>query len=295
MLALLDNLLIGQPKWVIALLTLVLVAVLGSIDQLTGQELSFSVFYLVPISVAAWYGNRVMGYFASGTSAGTWLLVERISSAPYSQQWIFYWNGTVRFLFFVVVAWLAAELHATLVRHRRLSRTDGLTGLLNRSGLIAHAGRIVAVASRYGQATAFAYIDLDRFKTINDTQGHSRGDDVLKSVGALLEQSSRESDLVARLGGDEFAMLLPNTGLKGARSFFNKLHEQLRRMADEMDCAALGFSIGAIVFEAGPPSLDEALRRADALMYRAKRTEGIVVEAAMSIAATPAGATAADG
>lgn len=278
--------LLRQQKWAVGAVTAILIVLLAVLDQVTGYELSFSIFYLVPTSIAAWYGGRSMGYAASALSAAAWFGVEKISAVPYSQAWILYWNAAVRFLFFIIVAWLIAELHATLRRHQQLAKTDNLTGLLNRAGFIAHAAPVIASASRYGHPTSLAYIDLDGFKAINDSLGHARGDDVLKVVAQRLLTSSRESDVVARLGGDEFAVLLPSTGLDGARSFFSKLQGLLYEESRQHGWQALGFSIGAIVFERGPPPLGDALRLADELMYRAKRSDGILVEAAHPAAGT---------
>jgi diguanylate cyclase (GGDEF)-like protein len=278
-------------KWAVGTLAAMLIVLLGAIDQLTGYQLSFSVFYLAPISIAAWYGSRAMGYAASTMSAATWLVVEKISAVPYSEPWIVYWNTGVRFLFFIIVAWLVAELNVTLRRHQQLARTDQLTGLLNRAGFIDHAGPVVAAASRYGHPTSLAYIDLDGFKSINDNMGHAQGDEVLKLVGQRLLTASRGSDIVARLGGDEFAVLLPNTDLAGARAYFGKLHDLLNEETRQRGWQALGFSIGAIVFDKGPPRLGDALRLADDLMYRAKKSAGILVEAAPPVDAAPLHAT----
>ena len=280
-----------QRQWVIGALAFSLIAVLGVIDLVTGSELSFSVFYLAPTSLAAWYGDRRLGYAASAGSAATWLAVET-SAVTYSHAWILYWNAGVRFLFFVIVAWLIAELKATLERHKRLARTDTLTGLLNRAGFVEHAEPVVAAASRHRHPTALAYIDLDGFKGINDAFGHARGDEVLKAVAWRLTVSCRQSDLVARLGGDEFAVLLPDTDLEGARALFVKLHDLLYEECRRQRWQPLGFSIGAIVFDAGPPPLADALRLADDLMYRAKEAGGMVIESAPGV--YPAGRRVAE-
>ncbi|MEX2125620.1 MAG: diguanylate cyclase [Woeseia sp.] len=263
-------------------LTFALILLLGTIDHLSGYELSVSVFYLIPISIAVWYGNRRMGYIASVGSAATWMIVDHATAEPYSQLWILFWNSSVRLVFFIVVAYLIAELKSQLRRQQQLARTDSLTGLLNRAGFFERADIVVHAASRYGNAIAIAYIDLDGFKKINDTQGHSRGDEALKAVGRLLARSSRESDVVARLGGDEFVVLLPDTNPAGAHGYFDKLHSQLQDEIQQQGWSNLGFSIGAVVCENAPADISEALRLADSLMYRTKRTgrSGVIVETA---------------
>ena len=260
---------------------------LAGLDHLTGDELSFSVFYLMPISIAAWYGSRRMGYIVSALAAGIWLILEKAAAPPIEQDWILFWNSAVRLVFFFVVAYLLSELHSQLQRQKRLARTDDLTGLLNRAGFFERAKVAANAASRYGHAIAIAYIDLDGFKKINDTFGHLQGDTALKTVGDLLDGSSRESDVVARLGGDEFVVLLPNTNLSGANTYFEKLHFELQREMRQKGWNGLGLSIGAIVFEKAPEDIFEALRLADTLMYRAKHSGkcSVIVERATVVPA----------
>ena len=282
MLPSLDNFFTDKPAWMIGCIAFALIAILASIDHLTGYELSFSVFFLIPISLAAWYGHRTLGYVVSVGAAAAWMVVEGISPQPYSEEWILYWNSTMRLVVFVVVAYLIARLRMTLAYQQRLARTDKLTGLLNRAGFVDRAGLVVSAAMRYGNGIAIAYIDLDGFKAINDTMGHSQGDAVLKFIGGILDRSSRKSDIVARIGGDEFAVLLPNTNLPGAQFYFDNLHSLIEDEIRKYGWPQLGVSIGAAVFESGSPDLDEALQFADNLMYRAKRdgVSSVIVEAA---------------
>jgi len=279
-----NSLLADQAAPVVGCLAFALTVLLAGIDHLTGYELSISVFYLIPISIAAWYGNRLMGYIVSGLSAGTWMLVE--ATTPYSQGWILFWNSGVRLIAFVVVAYLIAELRRQLQRQQQLARTDNLTGLLNRAGFFERAQVAANAASRYGYAIAIAYIDLDGFKNINDTLGHLQGDEALRTVGGILGGSSRDSDVVARIGGDEFVVLLPDTTLAGAHAYFDKLHLELRREIKVNGWSTLDLSIGAVVYETAPDDLFDALRAADNLMYRAKRSgrTAVVVEGAPSAA-----------
>ena len=284
MLRWLNFMLADQAATVVGCLAFALTILLAGIDHLTGAELSFSVFYLIPISIAAWYGNRRMGYIVCGLSAGTWMFVEATTQTLYSQYWILFWNSAVRLTAFVVVAYLIAELQRQLQRQQQLARTDNLTGLLNRAGFFERAQVAANAASRYGYAIAIAYIDLDGFKKINDTLGHLQGDEALKTVGDILGGSSRGSDIIARIGGDEFVVLLPDTTLAGAHAYFHKLHLELRRDIRLKGWSNLDLSIGAVVYEQVPEDLFDALRVADNLMYRAKRSgkARVVVERAAS-------------
>jgi diguanylate cyclase (GGDEF)-like protein len=271
-----------KPFWQIALSSVALILLLGAIDAMTGYEISFSIFYLLPISLAAWYGTGGMTAFASTLATLVWMAVEYWTHEPYSQQWILLWNSGVRLLFFLIVAYLIRELRSHVDLQQQLARTDPLTGLLNRSGFMERSEALVNSASRYGLSLAIGYIDLDGFKYINDTLGHSRGDEVLRAIGGVLRLSSRESDVAGRIGGDEFAVLLPNTDLEGAGVFFEKLRVQILADVKKNGWSQLGVSIGAIVFEKGPPSLSDALIFADHLMYRAKKSDGtsVIVEPA---------------
>lgn len=278
----LNELFAGQSAYMIGGVSFALILLLAGIDHMTGYELSVSVFYLIPVGVATWYGNRQLGYIVSGLSAGTWLVVEQATAQPYSHDWILFWNSAVRLLAFAVVAFLLAELRTLLQRQQELARTDSLTGLLNRTGFLERASIATTSAARYGYSVAVAYIDLDDFKNINDSLGHEQGDAVLTAVGKLLAKSSRDSDVVARIGGDEFVVMLPNTSLAGARAYFEKMRFELQMEIRQQGWKTLGLSVGAVVFDRAPEDIFEALRLADKLMYRAKRASnaGVIVERA---------------
>lgn len=287
MLRFLNRAFAGQAGWLVGSSTLLLVAFLGFIDYATGHEISFSIFFLLPISIAVWYGSRQMGYLVSIVSATVWAVVEHASPLTYSEKWILYWNSGVRLAFFLVVGWLLAELRANLRRQQHLASTDNLTGLLNRTGFIDRAGPVMAAATRHGHPATIGFADLNGFKQVNDSLGHATGDAVLERVGSLLIGTCRGSDIAARYGGDEFVVLLPHTGLDGARQFFDKFRRAAEGAFRDGGWTGLSVSIGAVVFERGPPDLIEALRIADGLMYRAKEAGGdgagrIIIEAAAS-------------
>ena len=251
--------------------SLFLVIMLAAIDHITGYEVSFSVFYLVPIVLATWYGGLHQGSLLSIVSAMAWLIVDWTAGQHYSRAFIPFWNAGVRLVFFIVTVRLLVSVRAHLEKEQSMARFDSLTGAMNGRGFGDAAQSILRIAARYGRSTVIGYIDLDNFKSVNDTLGHSEGDTVLIAVASILLESVRGTDLVGRLGGDEFAIFLPETTYSGAVTIFDKLRERLLKEARER-VWPIGFSIGVAVFRTAPLSVDEAIKLADALMYRVKNS-----------------------
>jgi diguanylate cyclase (GGDEF)-like protein len=165
-----------------------------------------------------------------------------------------------------------AEAHAQLALKsrelERLSITDPLTGLANRLRLDQALAQENSRAERSGHPYAVILIDLDHFKSVNDTYGHQVGDQVLVSTARILKAQGRELDVIGRWGGEEFLILCPNTALAGAL----ELAERLRAQIAEEDFAPVGrrgASLGVASWRPGdrPSSL---VGRADAALYRAK-------------------------
>ncbi|MEO8542918.1 MAG: GGDEF domain-containing protein [Burkholderiaceae bacterium] len=247
-----------------------LVLLTGALDYHTGYELTFSIFYVAPIALAAWYLGRRSGLLICGLSAATWLSSDRLSGHVHLHLWVAVWNTGVRMGFFVIIAVLLARLRAALEQHRIMAEQDGLTGLLNARAFRQRCRSVFELAARHTQPLALGYLDLDEFKGINDAMGHDVGDQVLCAVAEVIAQRLRISDVACRLGGDEFAVMLPQTDLAGAKVFFEALHVKLVEMAHSRGWP-LGCSIGVSVVDGRPADFDDALGHADALMYLAKR------------------------
>jgi len=155
--------------------------------------------------------------------------------------------------------------------------TDQLTGCVNRRGFDQSLAREVARAARGGSELALLALDVDHFKSINDTMGHLAGDLALREVGALLLRAARTGDIVARTGGEEFCLVLPDTSAAGAYHVASRLCESLR--GHEFHCGSdvvrLTVSIGVVAqtIAAGPTrEVAETLKaRADEALYGAKR------------------------
>jgi diguanylate cyclase (GGDEF)-like protein len=166
----------------------------------------------------------------------------------------------------------AIERHRAERRLAELAQFDQLTGLANRVLFRDYLVKILARADRNRQLVAVMLLDLDRFKTVNDTHGHEAGDLLLKQIAQRLRSSVRESDLVARLGGDEFTVVMDGLSDPGVIAGFAArllavVRQPVRIGSAEVVTSA---SIGISVYPTDVAGIDELLASADAAMYRAK-------------------------
>jgi diguanylate cyclase (GGDEF)-like protein/PAS domain S-box-containing protein len=153
---------------------------------------------------------------------------------------------------------------------------DPLTGLLNRRGFVRELAHHLAYARRYGRGGAVLFLDLDDFKYVNDTLGHSRGDEVISDLARLVGKRLRETDIFARLGGDEFAVLLPNAVVGDAETVSASLLEAIREGCGVSlgEGRRVTMSIGIASFQDPGKDLtpDDILVDADVAMYSAKES-----------------------
>ncbi len=159
-------------------------------------------------------------------------------------------------------------------RLRDLSRTDDLTGLLNRRAFEEELEIRLHNVNRLGRHGALFFLDLDNFKCVNDIHGHARGDEALQAFAGLLECSVRAGDLIARLGGDEFALWLEGAPANGARAKAGALLEAAQVLEQFSGDAARPLSVSIGVLSVAPEheqSVSALLQQADELMYHAKR------------------------
>src|SRR4051812_30920677 len=153
-----------------------------------------------------------------------------------------------------------------------LAHHDVLTDLPNRSLFDTRIRQALQMAERKNSEVALFYLDLDRFKAVNDIFGHAEGDRILRKVASILRRVADESDTVARLGGDEFAIIQP-AGQQPAAA--QKLAADiLDEFAAEMDAAryptAVGVSLGIALYPADGAAAEELCNNADTALYRVK-------------------------
>ena len=161
-----------------------------------------------------------------------------------------------------------AFARVTLLEHLQASAlTDGLTGVANRRAFDAALDRELAIAARSGEPLTVVIIDLDHFKSLNDTYGHLAGDDVLRAVGAALRSSIRQGDIVARYGGEEFALVLPGTEAGDAVGIAQRVRDALSRIDGPRAVTA---SLGIACRPHAGLSGGELLAAADTALYASK-------------------------
>ena len=209
----------------------------------------------------------------SGERHSGWL--EYPCHSPQQQRW------------FLMQAWRfsdggkswVAVMHMDITRRRiaedalrELADRDSLTGLLNSTSFKVRAEQTLARARRKGEPVSFLFIDVDRFKTVNDTSGHEVGDRVLKEVARRLAHSVREVDVTARIGGDEFAVLLEAADGASAAITTQRITAIMHEPIDVAGYSFnLGCSIGIATTPDGKTTFQQLLREADLAMYEAKR------------------------
>lgn len=159
----------------------------------------------------------------------------------------------------------AVQAEQELASALTVASTDGLTGLLNRVGFVQQSGGLTV-----SEPATVLFIDLDGFKAINDLDGHEAGDLVLREVAARLASSTRPGDLVSRLGGDEFIIYVEGADDEVASRLSSRIIDTVDQVDERLSC-----SVGVAMRRAGEvTAVDELLRRADAAMYKVKRSGG---------------------
>ena len=257
---------ISKPVWIG--LGLVLLGGVAYLDYITGVEFSFSLFYLVPISLMSWAISERFGLAFAILSSCVWIAVDVWSGNRFSNMFAYLWNATARLGFFLLPVFMV-RLSRAMEYERMLARTDFLTGVLNARFFRELAQMEINRSMRYKRTFTIAFIDVDNFKSINDTFGHTEGDTVLRAIATNIKTHLRKTDFVARVGGDEFLVLLPETNKQTAPIVMSNMQRALLKEMDENGWSVT-FSIGVLTLTAPQISVDDMLSRADKLMYVVK-------------------------
>jgi diguanylate cyclase (GGDEF)-like protein len=230
-------------------------------------DIRLGMFYLIPVLVATWYEGAVWGALCVAAA-----VVLRMA-LDVAQTGTPLGLAAVHQSAFVVVAGIAmfgfGRMRRTQDKLERLATHDHLTGTLSADAFHGRVAQELQRNRRYRQSVALLYLDLDNFKSLNDTHGHQTGDTVLRLTADALRRAVREVDVVGRLGGDEFAVLMPETDGTLAAAAARRLSDGIRHAFD--GTPAVTASIGIVSFAETAATADDLLRRADQAMYEAKR------------------------
>jgi len=175
------------------------------------------------------------------------------------------------------------EVKSILVQAHELANIDSLTFLPNRRKIIVELQEEVIRSNRYGTSLSISILDIDHFKKVNDTYGHTTGDEALRSVAARLREHIRHPDTIGRYGGEEFLIVLPNSKAGAAAKQATRLCEEIRNTQIDANNNLLSVtvSIGIAQFRAGQENWEGFLHRADEALYQAKnngRNQWVVAE-----------------
>ncbi|MGM0421306.1 MAG: GGDEF domain-containing protein [Bacillota bacterium] len=161
------------------------------------------------------------------------------------------------------------QLERSKEKIEELLRTDHLTGLKNRKAFMEYLEKMSAQALRHTFPLTVIMLDLDRFKKINDTYGHSTGDKVLIALADILKKNSRQEDMAARIGGEEFLILLPHSDLDDSMQMAERIRQAIENMNIPSISENITASFGVTIFQEGD-DFDSILNRVDNALYKAK-------------------------
>ena len=274
-----------MPPSIRTLGAVALVAGIGVLDALVSARLPFSILYFLPVMAAAWYANRTHGLVVAAAAIAARLATD------------IRWNGIDQLTVVQVVLWGSLLLLAPLLtawahtrredvtsleeritellqNERSFARTDPLTSLCNRRAFVDALQKAEARGRRTGERLAVARLDVDGFKTLNDSYSRNEGDQLLRAVATSLSLTTRMGDLAARLENDEFALLLYNCAPDHAEKIGRRLVDEVAELGRAYPNARVTASVGLACFTVSGPDPDEMMRLAGSALRRARHEGG---------------------
>jgi len=240
----------------------------------TWPEMQFSLMYLVPVAWVTWRTGRAGGVILAIASTVAWASMEALQNPFFGHSVLTYLNVATIAVLFLSFVFILAKLKDALLRETELSRTDGLTGIANRRAFLEELGQEIKRTLRDNHPMTVVYLDVDDFKTINDTLGHHKGDECLLLVAQTIRGELRSTDTIARMGGDEFAIITGDASLESR----TMIEQRLAGIIEQRNNAAgrdykLVLSVGVLKCDISMQGLtiEDLLAKADALMYEQKR------------------------
>lgn len=251
-------------------LSFVLLLGVGYLDYLTDTPLTFSLFYLVPVALAAWHGGKRPGIIMGILGSLVFLMAAHVLHTDFYRLIAAVWNSAMLLAFFLLIVMLLASLRRLQDNAKNLARNDTVTTAANSRYFYEVLQNEIDRAKRYNRHFTLLYIDIDDFKRINEAYGRKEGDSALWHCVVTFGGVLRKTDTIGRLGGDEFGCLLPETGFDAAEAVIARLSAALEREM-QMHKWATSFSMGVVTFASPPDKSDDAIKMADSLMGSVKK------------------------
>ncbi|MBN2544499.1 MAG: GGDEF domain-containing protein [Spirochaetes bacterium] len=257
------------PKFILTSIFAIMISLSGFVEYYFNFNYSILFFSILLILYSSWYINKTSSIILSVLA--TLLLFNNdihLLNNSLSADLI---NNFIRLILFISLSLIINEVKNKFHMIKNLAKTDFLTGILNPRAFYESAKIELKRSDRYKQPLTLIYLDIDNFKSINDSYGHLKGDTVLNSVANVLKDNTRLTDIVARVGGDEFALLLPYTGYDAAGIFIEKIKGALcAKMSKEIFMVT--YSIGAVTYsDIFPQTVTQMMNEADEVMYSVKK------------------------
>ena len=240
------------------------------IRYITGPAFQVGQFYIIPIFMVTWYVGRNSAIIIATISILFWIIFDYFTLQTLAQGLAPGLNEIFRLIIYIFIIQLVYKLRSILKTLQEMSGTDTLTNICNRRAFFIGAQQELERASRYNHLLSLVYIDLDNFKTVNDTLGHLVGDQLLKEVAMALNDHTRNADIVARVGGDEFCVLLVETDKDDSLLVYNKLEKHILEIMKKNNWPVT-MSSGIVTFHEQPDSVEEMIAEADSIMYEGKQ------------------------
>lgn len=241
------------------------------LDKIVFLKINSSHFILIPVVFASWYGGFIPGIAALiiTTIGADYFIARHLGFFRLDHFLPVISSAAITF----VVGFLVAKEKKAKEEIKKLSLHDHLTGLPNRRLLEERLSFQIKSAARHKRKLAVMFLDLDKFKSVNDTLGHEIGDLLLKEVAVRLQSSVRKEDTVARLGGDEFVILLAEIKEKnGVETVAKKIITELSSefyLNEHM--VKTSTSVGISVFPSDGDTAEILLKKADDALYDVKK------------------------
>jgi len=244
---------------------------IGVIDSFLDASISTSLFYFIPVWLVSYQQRKLPGLAISVFAASVWFGSEIFSGQALLNEYVVVWNYITRFLIFGGFCLLIHSHWDQKCYFQKLANIDELTESLNRRGFLTELFSELNRAKRFGRPFSIAFIDLDNFKTVNDTLGHKEGDRLLKRVAFDIRNNVRTLDSIGRLGGDEFAILFIETDESDVKTAFDKCLSALKASIAEENWS-VSLSVGIVTYYSSDASVEDILSKADEMMYQVKHS-----------------------